>query len=448
MSKALIISIIILLIIGNIDCQYIVLKFKTNIDLDSLNKENYMKSVIEQQIYVDLKIGESEQKIPMTLKSMKYPTFIVSSKAKEDDIKIKYDESISKNSLKYLSEDEIKNLFIYDFSQGYYVSDTLNINKSYSYNNFNYILATKMNGIVKNISGEIGFSKNLVNKTNYIYPQKTNFIEQLFNNNLIHKKMFGIKYDSEYEGRLILGASLDEVDSAYKSDEQILNKIDNDVPNNNKDEWLIKFNVNFNTNDAEKYSESSYGFLQIENGLIIGSSIYYQNFISNYFEKKKCSKNTIKSSSYSFYQFTCDNKNQFDDFPDLNLSFENKYNFTFKKSDLFKKKENQYFFLIIFQVSQININYWRLGQLFFRKYPTFLINDGKTGQFLYYAINKESGGGNLGLIIALSIIIPLIIICAVAFLIFHYRKRNKKSEELLTDSTEGKNDDSYPIIDN
>jgi hypothetical protein len=260
--------------------------------------------------------------------------------------------------------------------------------------------------------------------------------------------MFGIKYDSEYEGRLILGASLDEVDSAYKSDEQILNKIDNDVPNNNKDEWLIKFNVNFNTNDAEKYSESSYGFLQIENGLIIGSSIYYQNFISNYFEKKKCSKNTIKSSSYSFYQFTCDNKNQFDDFPDLNLSFENRYNFTFKKSDLFTKKENQYFFLIIFQVSQININYWRLGQLFFRKYPTFLINDGKTGEFLYYAINKESGGGNLGLIIALSIIIPLIIICAVAFLIFHYRKRNKKSEELLTGSTEGKNDDSYPIIDN
>ena len=91
---------------------------------------------------------------------------------------------------------------------------------------------------------------------------------------------------------------------------------------------LSTHEIAINTNDAEKYSESSYGFLQIENGLIIGSSIYYQNFISNYFEKKKCSKNTIKSSSYSFYQFTCDNKNQFDDFPDLNLSFENKYNFS------------------------------------------------------------------------------------------------------------------------
>ena len=448
MLKSLFIQLLILLIIGSIYCQYIVLKFRTNINLNSINENNYIKLTAEQQIYVDLKIGETNQVIPMTLKTMKYPTFVVSSKAEEEDILVKYDESKSPNTLKYLIEDKIENLYIYDFTKGYYVSDNLEFDSSNIYNNFTYILATQMNAIVKNISGEIGLSKKTENKTNYIYPQKTNFIEQLFSNNLIHKKMFGIKYDSEYEGRLILGASLDEVDSAYKSDEQILNKIDNDVPNNNKDEWLIKFNVNFNTNDAEKYSESSYGFLQIENGLIIGSSIYYQNFISNYFEKKKCSKNTIKSSSYSFYQFTCDNKNQFDDFPDLNLSFENRYNFTFKKSDLFTKKENQYFFLIIFQVSQININYWRLGQLFFRKYPTFLINDGKTGEFLYYAINKESGGGNLGLIIALSIIIPLIIICAVAFLIFHYRKRNKKSEELLTGSTEGKNDDSYPIIDN
>ena len=73
----------------------------------------------------------------------------------------------------------------------------------------------------------------------------------------------------------------------------------------------------------------------------------------------------------------------------MNLSGENKYNFTFTKNDLFKKVGNKYFFLIVFQISQININYWRLGQLFFRKYPTFLINDGKTGQFLYYSINKD-----------------------------------------------------------
>ena len=430
MSKALITTIFISLIIESVFSKHIVLNFRTNIDLNSLTEENYMSSTIEQQIYVDLKIGESKQTIPMTLKSMKYPTFIVSSNSAEEDILIKYDESKSKNSLKYLYENEIKNLFIYDFTQGYYVSDTLGFSSSNTYNNFSYILATKMNGIVKNISGEIGFSKNLENKANYIYPQKTNFIEQLYNNQLISKKIFGIKYDKEYEGRLILGATLDEIDS-------------------------------------EEFNEKSYGFLQFEFGLIIGSNNYYQNFILNYFETKQCTKNTIKSSTHSFYQYTCNNENQFNDFPDLNLSGENKYNFTFTKNDLFKKVGNKYFFLIVFQISQININYWRLGQLFFRKYPTFLSNDeeGKNGQFSYYSINKQGGdqpqtdetdgpksddGGNVGLTVTLSILIPLIIIAAVLIFIYYYRERNKKlkSEALLKDSPTGSNDDSYPIIDN
>ena len=467
MSKALITTIFISLIIESVFSKHIVLNFRTNIDLNSLTEENYMSSTIEQQIYVDLKIGESKQTIPMTLKSMKYPTFIVSSNSTEEDILIKYDESKSKNSLKYLYENEIKNLFIYDFTQGYYVSDTLGFSSSNTYNNFSYILATKMNGIVKNISGEIGFSKNLENKANYIYPQKTNFIEQLYNNQLISKKIFGIKYDKEYEGRLILGATLDEIDSSYKPEEQIKNEIDNDVPNNNKNDWLIKFNVNFKKNQDEEFNEQSYGFLQFEFGLIIGSNNYYQNFILNYFETKQCTKNTIKSSTHSFYQYTCNNENQFNDFPDLNLSGENKYNFTFTKNDLFKKVGNKYFFLIVFQISQININYWRLGQLFFRKYPTFLSNDeeGKNGQFSYYSINKQGGdqpqtdetdgpksddSGNVGLTVALSILIPLIIIAAVLIFIYYYRKRNKKlkSEALLKDSPTGSNDDSYPIIDN
>ena len=503
MSKALITTIFISLIIESVFSKHIVLNFRTNIDLNSLTEENYMSSTIEQQIYVDLKIGESKQTIPMTLKSMKYPTFIVSSNSTEEDILIKYDESKSKNSLKYLYENEIKNLFIYDFTQGYYVSDTLGFSSSNTYNNFSYILATKMNGIVKNISGEIGFSKNLENKANYIYPQKTNFIEQLYNNQLISKKIFGIKYDKEYEGRLILGATLDEIDSSYKPEEQIKNEIDNGVPNNNKNDWLIKFNVNFKKNQDEEFNEKSYGFLQFEFGLIIGSNNYYQNFILNYFETKQCTKNTINSSPYSFYQYTCDNEDQFEDFPDLNLSLEDKYNFSFNKTELFKKVGNKYFFLIVFQISQININYWRLGQLFFRKYPTFLINDGKTGQFLYYPINKdkedegdegesedenenegveseneggesenigeesENEGGesenqpvkpsdtdkkdddeNTGLIVSLSVLIPLIVIGIVAFLIYHYRKRNKKFNILLKDLPESDSNESYPIIDN
>ena len=45
-----------------------------------------------------------------------------------------------------------------------------------------------MNDVVKGISGEIGFSKKVESKNNYIYPQKTNFLQQLFESKLISKK--------------------------------------------------------------------------------------------------------------------------------------------------------------------------------------------------------------------------------------------------------------------
>ena len=117
--------------IESIFCQYITLNFKTNIDLNSINEFNYLKIENEKQIYVDFTIGESNQVIPMTLKTMQYPTFIVSSNSSEKDIVIKYDEIKSPNSFKYLNHEEIKNLFIYDFSQGYYVSDSVAFNSSY-----------------------------------------------------------------------------------------------------------------------------------------------------------------------------------------------------------------------------------------------------------------------------------------------------------------------------
>ena len=481
MSKELLFVVIFSIIIGIINGENIILDFKTNINLDSLNEDNYMKSVMEKQIYVELKVGGTEQIIPMTLKTMKYPTFIVSSNAQEDDILIKYDETKSQN-FKKLTKDEIKNLFIYDFTHGYYVSDSLKLNSSLNYNNFTYILATKMNTIVKNISGEIGLSKKIENKLNYKYPQKTNFLQNLIDNKIISKYIFGIKYDSEYEGKLIIGTTLDEVDSQYKKGEEITNQIDNEVPNNNKDDWLIKFNVKFTKSNSEQYTESTYGFFQYEIGLIFGSDNYRQNFIVNYFKDKQCTETVINSSPYSFYQYTCDREEQFSDFPDLNLSLEGKYNFTFTKTDLFKKVGNKYFFHIVFQVTQMNINYWRLGQLFFRKYPTFLSYEGNTSSFLYYSKNKEkkedggntdapktdgsdgeksdgsdgkdgkegknNNGPNNGLVIALSIVIPLIVIAIIIVAIYFYRKRNKKVDELLSDKVETEGEKKFAILNN
>ena len=136
MSKISLFIVIISVIIGLIKSQSITLKFRTNLNLSTINEQNYMKSAVEQQIYVNLDIGQSNQVIPMTLKSMKYPTFIVSSKSPEQDILIKYNETKSE-FFKYINNDELKNLFIYDFTQGYYVSDSLAFTSSLKYSLFN-----------------------------------------------------------------------------------------------------------------------------------------------------------------------------------------------------------------------------------------------------------------------------------------------------------------------
>ena len=449
MRRNYLIFIILALFISNISCNYIQAQFKTNVDLNSINEDNFMKTAMESKIYINFKIGESNQEIPMTLKTMKYPTFIVSSNITDEDIKIKYDETKSPNSFKYLINDEIKNVFIYDFTQGYYVSDFLNFNSSYTFKNFNFILATKMNGISKNISGEIGFSTKKETQKNYIYPQKTNFIQQLFENNIISQKIFGIKYDTEYEGRLILGTNLYDIDHSYSKEDAIINDIDNDVPDLNKENWLIKINLNFTKNDNQSYREKSYSFLMYEIGLIFGSHNYRKNFIIDYFKNRQCQEKEITSTPYSFYQYSCDNESQFEDFPNLAFGIEGKYSFNFTKNDLFKKVGNKYFFLIVFQVTLMDINYWRFGQLFFRKYPIFLIQNANHTQFIYYQNNEEhkeddksddksdnetgdnKGSNNTALIVSLSIIIPLIIIGVILFLLFHFKKRKKLLDDEL-----------------
>lgn len=75
---------------------------------------------------------------------------------------------------------------------------------------------------------------------------------------------------------------------------------------------------------------------------------------------------------------------------------------------------------------------------------------GKNGEILYYTTNKEieDDGGNVGLIVALSIIIPLIVIAAVIFGIYHYKRRNKRIEELFNDAHETGKEKNYPIMDN
>ena len=64
---------LLLLIKNQCDDQnnYVILKFKTKLDLNELNKNTFIEKTLEQNIYVDLDIGTPPQKIPMTIKTLK-----------------------------------------------------------------------------------------------------------------------------------------------------------------------------------------------------------------------------------------------------------------------------------------------------------------------------------------------------------------------------------------
>ena len=419
--------------------QYISFKFKTNINLKNLNKENYMNSTMDQKIYINFDVGDSHQIIPITIKTAQNPCFIVSSRAISD--LIKYDETKSPNSFHYVKNFLMEDLFKYDFEEGYLVNDSIVINSSYIFKNFTYMLATKTNVVAKNISGEIGLSIKMEEEAQYLFPQRTQFLTQLKDNNLIHNKIFGIVYDSEYEGRIIFGGYLHQVDDLYSEKEMITNYIE-DVKDRNRGKLLINFDFKLNgrsDNENVYIEENTYGLVIYEIGLIVGSRTFRENYVIDYFKQKGCNESMVSSKPFGFYQYSCEKEEQFSDFPNLSFSLPGKFLFNFTRDELFKKIGNKYVFQIVFEIIETEINYWRIGQPLFRKYNIFFNWGEKQSTFSYYPVkkyDKKSSGIDkeklhIAIIIILSII-QLTLIGVVIYVIFNCQKkgRQKKANEL------------------
>lgn len=438
---SIILKIIAFIIVGiQYSYQYIILYFRTNINLTNLNDENYMNSTLDQKLYVNFNLGDSHQIIPMTIKSQQLPTYIVSSSSTDNNIDIKYNESKSHNSFHKIIEYPLEKLFRYDFTSGYLVNDTLTFNSSLIFKNFTYMLATATNVIAKNISGEIGLSIKKQDDYQYLLPDKIQFIDLLKDNNLIKNKIFGIVYDTEYEGRLFLGTYLHKVDNLYSEDELITSNIE-EIKDKNRDSWHLNFNFKLiqGKNKEEIYiEENTYGLVMYEIGLIVGSQTFRENFVVPYFTKNGCNETWISSKPFGFYQYSCDTKEQFKDFPDIVFVGPGKHIFNFTKDELFKKIGEKYIFQIVFEIIDLEINYWRLGQTFFRKYNTFISWNEKQSSFSYYPVKKTKDNkikitSQIILIIILSIILLSLIGVIIYFYFFCEKKKRKKRAQELND---------------
>ena len=111
---------------------------------------------------------------------------------------------------------------------------------------------------------------------------------------------------------------------------------------------------------------------------------------------------------------------------------------------VFKKIGKEYIFQIVFEIINLNINYWMLGQAFFRKYNSFFTLGEKESMFSYYPIKKEKVAQNeetpneISVQIILIIILSIILIFLLGLLIYFYfycekKKRKRKAQELNED---------------
>jgi len=421
---------------ANTDNKYLILNFRTNINLAEVNDENYMSKKLDQKIYVDLDIGKPAQKIPMTIKIWQFPTYII-SKDVTDNIKVKFDYEKSttyKKGYNYL----IEKVPIYDFSKGYYSKDTLGLNPSIT--DFYFMLATENAVTSKNISGEIGLAKiNPGSESQYYYPGRTQFIQQLIDNNLIDKKFFGIIYETEYEGKLIFGDYDDDIKKSYEIKETNEFSLDFNVRDINNKMWLLKFDLTClgGSDKAVLYEEDTFGYFRIEYGLMIGSTTFRDKFVRDYFINKRC-QNTTVSASFSFTEYYCTDKSQFEDFPDIIFKKSGKFNFTFTRDELFVKRGDKYIFQIIFEIfTTEGVNYWKIGQPFFRKYALFLIEEEKESKIAYYLtqnLEKRSGLSTQTIvIIVLCVVLALLTIAIVIYFKFFYVKIRRKRVQELSD---------------
>ena len=138
------------------------------------------------------------------------------------------------------------------------------------------------------------------------------------------------------------------------------------------------------------------------------------------------------------------NMDDYNKLKNISLSFFHKsldYNFTLNYQDLFYEKDEQFYFLIIFNNNQED--FWEFGAPFLRKYNFIynqdnkfmgFIKDNKAGEF-----NGKTNTGNnniktkIILVIALIVILVIIVTLFFGFLIGKkmYKVRKNKTNELL-----------------
>lgn len=399
---------------------------------DNINKEiNFIESLLQNQLYTEMKLGTPQQKIYVTI-STETESFSIESRLINENF------YFHNNSSSYINTEKKLSFYYERYKSGYIFKDTFYLQKSFDTNkieifkniSFDYIYELseeytkddKIYYIDKNnnqISGLIGLQ---IPKS---YSSSSTFLKSLNSIGAIDSNIWSLSFNlkTDYQAYLILGQDL------FKNNYRIKDSKNANAYISGIDSfWKLVFsdirtgNTKLNQERIAEYSPQL--------GIIVGTDEYKKyiqnNFFSNLLKENICIQKTISVNSKLYSYYECNkivNINHFE--PLIFTHQEFSYNFILDKNDLFVDFDNKKYFLCVFLEKDTNTkNHWILGIPFIKKYNFVFDENKKTISFYDSELEEDN---KIGWFVWLLIIILILITFLLgAYLIYKIICRPKK----------------------
>ena len=439
--------------------SYLIFPFKTRkIQLND-NENNItllFASLFDNNIFVEIGIGEPKQTIEFFLRSDIY-NFYISKKPKNDNNSTNinpYIFDVGSNLNKFFDEKNSTSLVITNNSVisiypeeeiGYVSNDFFHFTNTDNENISKRLPFILYNNTLRNTPGVIGLEVPLDE-----IDKEFSFIDILKENNVIDSYYWMINYTSDYEGNLIIGEQPHIFDPLYYKEEDLYNFypfLDDAMYG-----WGLVFDeINFGEKFFRQFHETYFSY---EINYIKGN-MELENELDIYFNKSIqdgiCLKVINKFSSYGPYRFFYCNKEKYKEkvkyFPKLEFyQFDYNYTFELDYEDLFIEKNDKLILLIFFDDAKFD---WFFGKPFLKKYSFLMNPDTKILGFYKKEQNNknekssEKNRNDIALKIIIVIIALIILLILGIFIGKYYFKESKKYKNVIDEEYDytSKNDE-------
>ena len=396
--------------------SYIIYPFKKS------TKENkpYPENLLQNDLEVTLQIGTPPQNIDMNLRSKIYTFFVASS---EVNLPYKTFNEKESSSLVIISKKE-SNFTNMEYSKGLKISETIYVDGK-EYKGVTLMLGTSL---IYKESGALGL--RLINS--HENSDDLSFIYQLKKLADLDSYSFSLKYKSDDEGELIIGAYPHAYNNKFKENNFFYSKAGSNKYGVN---WVLNFDV-IRYNGKSLSFGTKKGLINIEYGLI-QAPYRYKNFFKTNFYGDKCQEKFNSQRNVSIIH--CNSNFDITSFKDISFELKDiETVFTLTYKDLFIKYNNEYIFGIVFDedVDEKDPT-WILGKPFMKKYELVYDLDRKIiGLYKEGKINSQGKTGVNVIFIILLVILIIVVIGLVYFIIYYLRKPKRKAYELNDENFE------------